>query len=151
MDDTTARDDSFINFESEDINEKVDNNTTGKKVWRFFKKFFLAVITIALVAALVFQILIISSRDECEVQAIDPSLRPGFPSENSDIIPSVQGSNGSSWTGNYSGDCAEGDTTCLQMQAAQKDAEILSDLFNGNTREARKDMKDLANIASQGN
>ena len=54
MDDTTARDDSFINFESEDINEKVDNNTTGKKVWRFFKKFFLACIAIALIVALVF-------------------------------------------------------------------------------------------------
>ena len=41
--------------------------------------------------------------------------------------------------------------TCLQLEAAQKDAEILSDLFNGNTREARNDLKDLANIASQGN
>ena len=54
MDDTTARDDSFINFDSEDVNEKIDNHTTGKKVWRFFKKFFLAVIAIGLVAALVF-------------------------------------------------------------------------------------------------
>ena len=114
MDDTTARDDSFINFDSEDINEKVDNNTTGKKVWRFFKKFFLAVIAIGLVAALVFQILIIGSREECEVRAVDPALAKVF--SNDDVIPSVQGSNGVAWTGgNYSGDCAEGDTACLQI------------------------------------
>ena len=74
MNDTSARDDSFINFESEDINEKVDNNTTGKKVWRFFKKFFLACIAVGLVTALVFQVIIISSRDECSAQAIDPRL-----------------------------------------------------------------------------
>ena len=114
MDDTTARDDSFIAFEDQDIDDKIDNNTTGKKVWRFFKKFFLAVIAIGLVAALVFQILIIGSREECEVRAVDPALGKVF--SNDDVIPSVQGSNGVAWTGgNYSGDCAEGDTACLQI------------------------------------
>ena len=149
MDDTTARDDSFINFDSEDINEKIDNNTTGKKVWRFFKKFFLAVIAIGLVASLVFQIIIISSRDACRVQAIqpiDPSILDGY--TNSKDSTNVQSA---TWPSNYSGSCAEGDMTCLQLEAAQKDAEILSDLFNGNTREAKKDLKDLADIASQGN
>ena len=146
MDDTTARDDSFINFDSEDINEKVDNNTTGKKVWRFFKKFFLAVIAIGLVASLVFQIIIISSRDECGVQAIPPNIFGGNTNSNDNSF--VQSA---AWPSNYSGNCTEGDMTCLQLEAAQKDAEILSDLFNGNTREARNDLKDLANIASQGN
>ena len=62
MDDTTNRDDSFIAFEDQDIDEKVDNNTTGKKVWRFFKKFFLAVIAIALIVVLVFQIIFMCNR-----------------------------------------------------------------------------------------
>ena len=146
MDDTTARDDSFINFDSEDINEKIDNNTTGKKVWRFFKKFFLAVIAIGLVASLVFQIIIISSRDACRVRAVPPI---GFDGNTNSIDESNLQS--ATWPSNYSGSCAEGDMTCLQLEAAQKDAEILSDLFNGNTREAKKDLKDLADIASQGN
>ena len=150
MDDTTARDDSFINFDSEDVNEKIDNHTTGKKVWRFFKKIFLAVIAIGLVAALVFQIIIISSRDECRVQAVPPNLWGGNSSSDNSNVQSYQAPAGFSWD-NYSGDCAEGDMTCLQLEAAQKDMEILSDLANGNTREVRKDLKDLANIASQGN
>ena len=55
MDDTTARDDSFLQFEGDEEHyDKEDTNSTGSKVWRFLKKFFLAVIAIGLVVLLVF-------------------------------------------------------------------------------------------------
>ena len=72
MDDTTNRDDSFIAFDGEMDHDKESTNSTSSKVWKFLVKFFLAVIAIGLVVMLVFQIIIISSRTECKVQAINP-------------------------------------------------------------------------------
>ena len=53
MDESTAKDDSFIQYDGEIEHEKEHTNSTGSKVWNFLKKFFLAVIAIGLVAFLV--------------------------------------------------------------------------------------------------
>ena len=84
-----------------------------------------------------------SSSDSCKVQAIDPIWGATSYSSN-DASAAAAASASHSASGN--GECAPGDTTCLQIQAAATDFQILGDLAQGDTKGVKQGLNALASL-----